>query len=49
MRLQKWLTIALIIVTAVYVALTVDHIHLDTAKALPTGDHPARSSARPSW
>ncbi len=37
MRLQKYLTIALIIVTAVYVALTVDHIHLDTAKALPTG------------
>src|SRR6185437_1567020 len=37
MRLQKYLTIALIIVTAVYVALTIDHIHLDTAKALPNG------------
>jgi nucleobase:cation symporter-1, NCS1 family len=37
MRLQKYLTIALIIVTAVYVVLTWDHIHLDTARALPHG------------
>jgi purine-cytosine permease-like protein len=37
MRLQRYLTIALIIVTAVYVALTWDHIHLSTARALPHG------------
>jgi nucleobase:cation symporter-1, NCS1 family len=38
MRLQKYLTIALIIVTAVYVVLTVDHIHTSTLKAIPHGD-----------
>jgi purine-cytosine permease-like protein len=37
MRLQKYLTIALIVVTAVYVALTVDHIHLSTVRDLPSG------------
>ena len=37
MRLQKYLTIALIIVTAVYVVLTWDHIHLDTLRAIPNG------------
>lgn len=37
MRLQKYLTIALIIVTVVYVALTWDHIHLDTLRAIPNG------------
>jgi nucleobase:cation symporter-1, NCS1 family len=37
MRLQKYLTIALIVVTAVYIALTVDHIHLSTARAIPHG------------
>jgi purine-cytosine permease-like protein len=37
MRLQKYLTIALIVVTVVYVVLTWDHIHLDTARALPHG------------
>ena len=37
MRLQKYLTIALILVTALYVALTIHHIHWSTAKALPTG------------
>jgi purine-cytosine permease-like protein len=37
MRLQKYLTIALIIVTAVYVALTADHIHLSTVRDLPHG------------
>jgi NCS1 family nucleobase:cation symporter-1 len=37
MRLQKYLTIALIIVTLVYVALTWDHISLSTARALPHG------------
>jgi NCS1 family nucleobase:cation symporter-1 len=38
MRLQKYLTIALIVVTAVYVALTVDHVHLSTLRDLPNGD-----------
>jgi nucleobase:cation symporter-1, NCS1 family len=37
MRLQKYLTIALIIVTAVYVVLTWDHVHLSTARAIPHG------------
>ena len=37
MRLQKYLTIALIIVTVVYIVLTWDHIHLDTLRALPNG------------
>jgi nucleobase:cation symporter-1, NCS1 family len=37
MRLQKYLTIAMIVVTAVYVVLTWDHIHLSTARALPHG------------
>jgi NCS1 family nucleobase:cation symporter-1 len=37
MRLQKYLTIAMIIVTAVYVVLTWDHIHLSTARSLPHG------------
>lgn len=38
MRLQKYLTIALILVTAVYVVLTWDHISLATARAIPNGD-----------
>src|SRR3954468_7363383 len=38
MRRQKYLTISLIIVTAVYVLLTWDHIHLSTARAIPDGD-----------
>jgi nucleobase:cation symporter-1, NCS1 family len=37
MRLQKYLTIAMIVVTAVYVVLTWDHIHLSTARALQHG------------
>jgi NCS1 family nucleobase:cation symporter-1 len=37
MRLQKYLTIAMILVTALYVVLTWDHIHLSTARALPHG------------
>jgi purine-cytosine permease-like protein len=37
MRIQKWLTIAMIIVTGVYVALTFDEINLDAARALPDG------------
>ncbi|HEX3224414.1 MAG TPA: cytosine permease [Nocardioides sp.] len=45
MRLQKYLTIALIIVTAVYVVLTVDHIHLATLRDLPNGDTSAMVGA----
>ncbi len=45
MRLQKVLTIALIIVTAVYIVLTVDHIHLATARALPHGSTQAMIGA----
>jgi nucleobase:cation symporter-1, NCS1 family len=37
MRLQKYLTLAMIVVTALYVVLTWDHIHLSTARALPHG------------
>ena len=48
MRLQKVLTLALIVVTAVYIALTVDHIDLDTLRAIPTataGRHRRRRSS----
>ena len=38
MRLQRYLTLALIVVTAVYVVLTADHIHLSTLRDLPNGD-----------
>jgi nucleobase:cation symporter-1, NCS1 family len=37
MKIQLWLTIAMIVVTGVYVALTFDHIDLDAAQALPDG------------
>jgi purine-cytosine permease-like protein len=37
MKIQKWLTIAMIIATSIYVYLTVDHIDLDAAQALPDG------------
>ncbi len=37
MALQKWLTIAMIVVTLVYIALTVDDISLDAATSLPAG------------
>ena len=37
MRLQKWLTIAMIVVTLVYIALTLDHVDLDAATALKAG------------
>ena len=48
MRLQKWLTIAMIVVTLVYIALTLDHVDLGAAGGCrPAG--PARSSARRSW
>jgi nucleobase:cation symporter-1, NCS1 family len=38
MRLQKYLTLALIVVTVVYVVLTLDHIHPSTLQDLPNGD-----------
>jgi nucleobase:cation symporter-1, NCS1 family len=37
MRLQKWLTIAMIVVTLIYIALTVDHVDLGAAGALEVG------------
>jgi purine-cytosine permease-like protein len=37
MRIQRWLTVLMVIVTAVYIALTVDKIHLGAAKGLPSG------------
>ncbi|NUR10049.1 MAG: allantoin permease [Nocardioidaceae bacterium] len=37
MRLQKWLTIAMIVVTALYVVLTLDHVDLAAASDLPGG------------
>jgi purine-cytosine permease-like protein len=37
MRIQLWLAIAMIAVTAVYVGLTLDEIDLETAQALPDG------------
>ncbi len=37
MRLQKWLTVAMVAATVVYIALTVDHVDLGAAGALPAG------------
>ena len=37
MKIQLWLTIAMIIATAVYVYLTFDDIDLDAAQAIPDG------------
>jgi nucleobase:cation symporter-1, NCS1 family len=37
MKIQQWLTIAMVVVTAVYVALTVDEIHLSKATDLASG------------
>ncbi|HEY3528097.1 MAG TPA: cytosine permease [Nocardioides sp.] len=37
MRIQRWLTIAMVIVTAVYIALTVDEIDMNKATDLSTG------------
>ena len=37
MRLQKWLTIAMIAATLVYIALTLDHVDLGAAGGLPAG------------
>ena len=41
MRLQKWLTIAMIAVTFLYIVLTVDHVSLSQAADLPTGSFSA--------
>ena len=41
MKLQKWLTIAMIVVTCLYIALTVDHVSLSKAAALPVGSSSA--------
>jgi purine-cytosine permease-like protein len=37
MKIQLWLTLAMIVVTAIYVYLTFDEIDLDAARALPDG------------
>jgi NCS1 family nucleobase:cation symporter-1 len=37
MKLQKWLTIAMIVVTLLYMVLTFDHVDLDAAGALEAG------------
>ena len=37
MKLQKWLTIFTILATVLYILLTLDHLHLDKATALPGG------------
>jgi purine-cytosine permease-like protein len=37
MRLQRWLTVAMVIVTAVYIALTVDEIHMSKVNDLASG------------
>jgi nucleobase:cation symporter-1, NCS1 family len=41
MKLQKWLTIAMIVVTCLYIALTVDHVSMSKAAALPSGSSSA--------
>jgi purine-cytosine permease-like protein len=45
MRLQKYLTIAMIVITAVYVVLAWDHISLSTARAIPSGSTSATIGA----
>jgi purine-cytosine permease-like protein len=37
MRLQKWLTVAMVVMTVGYIALTVDHIDMGRVAELPTG------------
>ena len=37
MKLQKWLTVAMIAVTLLYIVLTFDHVDLGAAGALPAG------------
>ena len=41
MKLQKWLTIAMIVVTCLYILLTVDHVSMSKAAALPAGSSSA--------
>jgi purine-cytosine permease-like protein len=41
MKLQKWLTIAMIVVTSLYIVLTVDHVSSSKATALPAGSFSA--------
>jgi nucleobase:cation symporter-1, NCS1 family len=41
MKLQKWLTIAMIVVTSLYIVLTVDHVSSSKAAALPAGSSTA--------
>jgi purine-cytosine permease-like protein len=45
MNIQRWLTILMVIVTAVYIALTVDEIHLSKATDLSSGTTAAVSGA----
>ena len=49
MRIQSWLTIAMVIVTAVYIALTLDEIHWSKATDLPPAAPPGGRSGPPSW
>ena len=49
MRLQKWLTIAMIVVTLVYIALTFDHVDLGAAGALPAGGVQRGGRRHRSW
>jgi NCS1 family nucleobase:cation symporter-1 len=37
MRLQRWLTLAMVAATLVYIALTLDHVDLSAAAGLPAG------------
>ena len=37
MRLQKWLTVAMIVVTLLYIALTFDHVSMSAAGDLKAG------------
>jgi NCS1 family nucleobase:cation symporter-1 len=37
MRIQRWLTIAMIVVTVVYIALTFKHVHMHTVTGLKAG------------
>ena len=41
MKLQKWLTVAMIVVTFLYIVLTVDHVSLSKAADLPAGSFSA--------
>jgi nucleobase:cation symporter-1, NCS1 family len=41
MKLQKWLTVAMIVVTSLYIVLTFDHVSLSKAADLPAGSFSA--------